>query len=58
MHLRNAWREQGQAATTESRLMSDHKRFGLWTLAAAIGWIAGLAMAFITIRKLWSDWYH
>jgi hypothetical protein len=38
--------------------MSDRKRFGLWTLAAAIGWLAGLVMAFITIRKLWSDWYH
>jgi hypothetical protein len=36
--------------------MSDHKRFGLWTLVAAIGWIGGLLLAFIAIRHLWADW--
>lgn len=37
--------------------MSNRKHFALWIFAAAIGWTAGLVMAFITIRKLWSDWY-
>jgi hypothetical protein len=38
--------------------MSDHTRFGIWTLLAAIGWIVGLIMAFATIWHLWSDWLH
>jgi hypothetical protein len=38
--------------------MSDHTRFGMWTLVAAIGWIAGLTMAFIAIWKLWTNWYR
>jgi hypothetical protein len=49
---------QGQAAITASRVMSDHTRFGIWTLVAAIGWIAGLTMAFIAIWKLWTNWYR
>ena len=36
--------------------MSDRTRFGIWTLLAAIGWIAGLALAFFAIWHLWADW--
>ena len=52
-----SWR-QAQAANTASGFMSDHTRFGIWTLVAAIGWIAGLTMAFIAIWKLWTNWYR
>jgi hypothetical protein len=36
--------------------MSIRTRFGIWTLLAAIGWIAGLIMASIAIWHLWTDW--
>jgi hypothetical protein len=36
--------------------MSDRKAFGLWTLFAAVAWIAGLVAAGIVIWRLWTDW--
>jgi hypothetical protein len=32
---------------------SDRPPFGLWTLAAIIGWIAGTITAFVVIWRLW-----
>jgi len=35
--------------------MKIRTRFGLWTLLGAVGWIAGLILAFISIWHLWTD---
>jgi hypothetical protein len=37
--------------------MRDRTRFGIWTFVAAIGWVGGLILAFITIWHLWTDWF-
>jgi hypothetical protein len=37
--------------------MRDRTRFGPWTLAAIIGWIAGIILAWVVIWHLWTDWY-
>ena len=39
------------------RIMTVRTRFGLWTLFAAVAWIAGLIMAGVVIWRLWTDWY-
>jgi hypothetical protein len=36
--------------------MTVRTRFGLWTLFAAIAWIAGLIMAGVVIWRLWAEW--
>jgi multisubunit Na+/H+ antiporter MnhB subunit len=38
--------------------MTDHSRFGLWTLVGAIAFLVGLAMAFLTVWHLWSGWFQ
>jgi hypothetical protein len=37
--------------------MTDRREFGIWTLFAIIGWVAGVILALIVIWHLWTDWY-
>jgi membrane protein DedA with SNARE-associated domain len=37
--------------------MSAPTRFGLWTLFAAICWIAGLITAGVVIWHMWKTWW-
>jgi hypothetical protein len=35
--------------------MSDRRPFSLWTLAAAVCWLAGTILAFILLWRLWTN---
>jgi hypothetical protein len=37
--------------------MNDRRTFGLWTLAAGIGWAAGTILALIVLWRLWTYFY-
>jgi len=37
--------------------MSDHTRFGLWTLVGIIGWVIAVILALVVVWHLWTDWY-
>jgi hypothetical protein len=37
--------------------MSNQYRFGIWTFAVVVGWVAGLILAFLMVWHLWTDWF-